>query len=102
MRRILLDECVDERLCDRFLPHEAESARYAGLGGRKDGDLLLAAELSGFDVIVTVDGNIPIRQNSTGRRIAVLVLCCGSSRLRDLEKLIPDAQAALERIAPGE
>ena len=57
--RVLLDECVDERLRHSFAEHDCETARFAGLAGLKNGALLVAAERAGFDVIVTVDQNIP-------------------------------------------
>jgi hypothetical protein len=40
------------------------------LAGLKNGRLLDAAEAAGFDVLITVDQNIPDQQNLTGRRIA--------------------------------
>jgi hypothetical protein len=42
--RILLDECVNQKLWNYLLGHECQSARYAGLGGLKNGELLAAAE----------------------------------------------------------
>ena len=44
----------------------------AGLAGLKNGWLLDAAEAAGFEVLVTVDRNIPGRQNLTGRTISLL------------------------------
>ena len=46
--RILLDECVDERLRHLFHEHDCQTARYAGFAGLKNGALLLAAEAEGF------------------------------------------------------
>jgi hypothetical protein len=45
--RLLLDECVDERLRLLFPDHECHTARYAGLAGLRNGELLLAAEVAG-------------------------------------------------------
>ena len=53
--RLLLDECVDERLRLLFSGHDCHTARYAGLAGLKNGELLKAAESAGFEVIITVD-----------------------------------------------
>jgi hypothetical protein len=53
--RILLDECVDERLRHFFHEHDCQTARFAGFAGLKNGALLIAAEAAGFEVIVTVD-----------------------------------------------
>ena len=38
--RVLIDECIDERLCPEFPGHHCQTARYAGLAGLKNGTLL--------------------------------------------------------------
>ena len=53
--RLLLDECVDERLRLLFPGHECQTARFAKLAGLKNGRLLGAAEAAGFDMLITVD-----------------------------------------------
>lgn len=53
--RLLLDECVDQRLRHLLGQHECESEGYAGLAGLKNGALLLAAERAGFEVLITTD-----------------------------------------------
>jgi predicted nuclease of predicted toxin-antitoxin system len=100
--RLLIDECVDERLRLLFPVHDCETARFANLAGLKNGDLLEAAESAGFDVLVTTDQDIPEQQNLAGRRIALVILCGPSNRLRDLEPLVPAAISALRSIGPGE
>jgi hypothetical protein len=99
--RLLLDECLDERLRHHFPGHECQTARFAGLAGLKNGRLLAEAEAAGFDVLVTVDQNIPAQQNLAGRSVSVLVLCGPSSRLRDLMPLLPAALSALKSLRPG-
>ena len=68
--RLLFDECVDERLRLLFEGYDCETARFANLAGLKNGRLLDAAEAAGFDVLITVDQNIPDQQNLDGRRIS--------------------------------
>jgi hypothetical protein len=41
--KVLLDECVPERLRGHLKGHEIHSARYAGLSGRRNGELLRLA-----------------------------------------------------------
>jgi len=41
----------------------------------KNGRLLEAAEAAGFDVVITVDQNIPDQQNLAGRWISLVILC---------------------------
>jgi hypothetical protein len=68
--RLLIDECVDERLRFLFPGHDCQTARFANLAGLKNGRLLEAAEAAGFDVLITVDQNIPDQQNLTGLRMS--------------------------------
>ena len=84
LMRLLIDECVDERLRLLFRGHECQTARFANLSGLKNGQLLDAAEAAGFDVVITVDQNIPDQQNLAGRRISLVILCGPTNRLCDL------------------
>jgi hypothetical protein len=99
--RLLIDECIDERLRHQFPGHECQTARYAQLAGLKNGSLLLAAEAAGFDVIITVDQSIPWQQNLAGRNIALLIFCAPTNRLLDVQRLVPAGLAALRDILPG-
>ena len=47
--KLLLDECVDERLRLSFADYDCQTVRFAGMAGLKNGELLNAAEQSGFD-----------------------------------------------------
>ena len=87
--RLLVDECVDERLRLLFAGYDCQTARFANLAGLTNGRLLEAAEAAGFDVLITVDQNISDQQNPAGRRISLLILCGPTNRLRDLEILVP-------------
>ena len=100
--RLLIDECIDERVRLLFPGYDCQTARFANLAGLKNGDLLEAAEAASFDVLVTVDQSIPDQQNMTGRKIALLILCAPTNRLRDLKAIVPAANAALLIIQPGE
>jgi hypothetical protein len=100
--RLLIDECVDERLRHYFPDHECQTARYAALAGLENGHLLKAAEEAGFDVFLTLDRNIPHQHNLAARKIAIVILCGPTSRLRDLQLLIPEALLALAHIEPGQ
>ena len=100
--RLLLDECIDERLRLLFPSHDCQTARFAHLAGLKNGRLLEAAEAGGFDVLITADQNIPDQQNLAGRMIAVVILCGPTNRLRDLAPLVPAALSTLSSIGPGD
>jgi predicted nuclease of predicted toxin-antitoxin system len=100
--KLLLDECVDERLRFAFTGYECQTVRFAGLAGLKNGRLLEAAETAGFDVLVTVDQSIPDQQNLLRRSIAVLILCGSTNRRADIERLMPAALSALPGIKSGD
>jgi len=100
--KILIDECVDERLRHLFPGHECQTAGFANLAGLKNGRLLDAAEAAGFHVLITVDQNIPDQQNLTQRSIALVIICGRTNRLRDLEILVPAAICAVDSIRAGD
>lgn len=100
--KLLLDECLPRKLKAHFekAGHFCDTAREAGFGGKSNGDLLDAAE-SKYDVLLTIDKNIPHQQNMKGRRIAVLVFRGHSNAIDDLLPMLPAALAALAQINPG-
>src|SRR5437867_1444193 len=100
--RLLIDECVDERLRFLFPGHDCQTARFANLARLKNGRLLEAAEAAGLDVLITVDQNIPDQQNLTGREISLVILCGPTNRLRDLEPMAPAVVLALRSIRRGD
>ena len=57
--KLLLDECVPERLRSHLPGHEVHSVRFAGFSGRKNGDLLRLTQRAGYDVLLTVDQEYP-------------------------------------------
>jgi predicted nuclease of predicted toxin-antitoxin system len=100
--KVLLDEClpVDFRHCLRG--HEVHSVQWAGLKGKKNGELLQAAEAVGYDVLLTVDQGIPHQAQSGNRRIAVLVLYSQTNQMADLELLTGPVLETLSKVRPGE
>jgi len=100
--RILLDECIDERFRNALPGHDCQTARYAGLAGLKNGDLLDAAEKAKFDVFLTVDQGIEYQQNLTARKLAIIIFHAKSNRLKDLLPLVPTCLARIESIQPGQ
>jgi|ERR1022692_2978792 hypothetical protein len=89
--KLLIDECVDERLRVLFPGHECQTARFANLAGAKNGRLSETAEAAGFDVLITVDQNIPDQQNLSQRSIAPVIPLWADRRLSDFELLVPAA-----------
>src|SRR5712671_6576138 len=100
--RILLDECIDERFRNALPSHDCQTARYAGLAGLKNGDLLDAAEKAKFDVFLTVDQGFEYQQNLTARKLAIILFRAKSNRLKDLLPLVPACLVRIESIQHGQ
>ena len=100
--RILIDECIDERLRNSLPGHDCQTARYAGLAGLKNGDLLTAAETAKFGVFLTVDQGFEYQQNLSARKLAIIIFQAKSNRLKDLLPLVPACLARIESIQPGQ
>jgi predicted nuclease of predicted toxin-antitoxin system len=100
--KVLLDECVPERLRGHLKGHEIHSVRYAGLSGSKNGELLRLAEEAGYDVLLTVDHGIPYQNSVTGRGIAVIVLRAPGYDIDTLKQMTNAVVSALITISTGE
>ncbi len=72
--RVLFDNNVLAPLRRYLTGHEVTTARELGWHELENGDLLAAAEKSGFDVMVTADQNLSYQQNLSGRQLALVVL----------------------------
>lgn len=99
--RILLDECVDWRLLRDLGTHDVRTARQADLLNTNDAKVLAAAQHE-FDVLITVDQELPFQQNVKQFAIAVVVLHSRTTRLPDLRRLLPQLHEALATIGPGD
>ncbi|NES21494.1 MAG: hypothetical protein F6K41_21825 [Symploca sp. SIO3E6] len=96
--KILLDECIDRRLATQLSGHEVKTVSQMGWAGIKDGELLRLTE-GEFEVLITVDRNLPFQQNLAVLDLAVLVLQVPSNRLADLQVLVPKILAIVD-VAP--
>jgi hypothetical protein len=84
---ILIDECLDWRLCRSITGHDCVSVQMMGWGGLANGTLLKRAEQE-FDVFLTGDRNLTF-QHAIGRfDIAIVVLHAASTQLRDTQPLL--------------
>lgn len=99
--RILIDECLDWRLCRALSGHDCASVHQMNWDGFSNGLLLQKAEQE-FDVFLTGDTNLSFQQNVTSFNIAVIVLEAGSTRLADTIKLIPAILKLLSTIQSGQ
>ena len=72
--QVLLDQGAPAPLRAFLLAHQVATAYERGWSTLENGELLQAAELAGFLVLVTTDTNLKYQQNLASRRISVVVL----------------------------
>jgi hypothetical protein len=82
--------------------HNVRTIQEMGWAGKKNGELLVLMAGVGFDVLLSVDQNLRHQQNLAASGVAVVVMVAPSNRLADLVPLVPQVEAALSRIQPGD
>ena len=97
--KILLDENLPRKLTGHLVNHECRTVVECGWSGKKNGELLGLADPR-FDVLLTLDKNLPYQQNLDTHKIAVPIVRARSNRIEDLLPVIPECLAALESIEP--
>ena len=99
--KLLLDECTPSRLRLEFPGHEVQTVEQAGLKGLRNGALMRQAS-GRFEVLITVDQNLPFQHNIHAYSLAILILVGKSNRYSELKLLAPKALHALRTIKAGE
>ena len=98
--KILIDENLPRKLATHLEGHECRTVVDCGWSGKKNGELLALADPR-FDVLLTLDKNLPYQQNLDSLRVAVLIIHARSNRIVDLLPLLPECLAALGTIRSG-
>jgi predicted nuclease of predicted toxin-antitoxin system len=99
--KLLLDECVPQRLKHDFPEHNVSTVAELGLCGVKNGELLRAAA-EDFDVLITVDRGMPLQQNLAKFDLALIILIAKPCRYPQLKSLVPRVLSALDQIESGD
>jgi predicted nuclease of predicted toxin-antitoxin system len=99
--KVLLDECLDWRLCRDLPDHEVRTVQEMGWGGVKNGRLLALAQVD-FQVFITGDRNLAFQQNLPSFSIAVVVLKAESIRLVHTQPLMAKVLSILPSLNPGQ
>ena len=99
--KVLIDENLPRKLSGHLKGHECRTVAECGWAGKKNDELLSLAEPE-FDVLLTLDKNIPYQQDLTSGRMAILIVRAPSNRIQDLLPVIADCLAALGSIEPGQ
>lgn len=100
--KLLLDECLPIDLRHHFSGHEAHTAEWAGFKGKKNGELLSAAETAGYYALLTVDQGIPRELDRSTKKLSIIVIRSPTNQIEDLLPFVERVLSALESIRPGE
>ncbi|MBA2242223.1 MAG: hypothetical protein H0W04_04965 [Chthoniobacterales bacterium] len=99
--RVLLEENLDWHLGRDLPEQQVESVPLLGWAGIQNGELLEKAIAAGFEVLVTMDGNMVHQQNIARYAIAVIALRAKSNRLDDTRPLMESIRVLLPRVKAG-
>ena|ERR1700719_643950 len=97
--RVLFDQATPVPIRSYLEGHDVRTAAQEGWDTLKNGELLVAAEAGGFDVLLTTDKNMRYQQNLAGRKIGVVVL--GLQQWPDLRPHVQRIVDAINAAVPG-
>lgn len=97
--KVLIDENLPRKLAGHLGGHACRTVVQCGWSGKKNGELLALADPL-FDLLLTLDKNLPYQQSLNTKRIAVLIVRVPSNRMQDLLPVVPECLAALANIKP--
>ncbi len=88
-------------MAEHLVGHQCRTVVQCGWSDKKNGELLALADPL-FDLLLTLDKNLPYQQKFDTKRIAVLIVRAPSNRIQDLLPAIPECLAVLASIQPGQ
>jgi len=97
--RVLFDQGTPVPLRQFLTPHEVSTAFERGWSRLGNGDLLVAAESAGFEVLVTTDMNLKYQQDLRSRQIAIVVLSTPS--WPRIQRAVEAVVGAIQQASPG-
>lgn len=99
--KVLLDECLPNRLKRELRGHEVKRVQEMGWAGIKNGALIGLMQAAQVDVFVTIDGSLEYQQNLSAINLAIVVLQAPDNTFDTLRQLMPAVQDALRTIKAG-
>jgi hypothetical protein len=97
--RVLFDQGTPVPLRLELSHHEVITAHECGWSRLTNGDLLDAAVLDGFALLVTTDANLRYQQHVAARRIGIVVL--GTASWPRIRGAIGQVLQAIDASVPG-
>ena len=101
MKKLLLDECVPQRVRKSLPEFEVYTTAYMGWGGIKNGKLLQLAVDNKFDLFLTTDKNLPYQQNATKFPIVIVVFNVIKDELETILLLLPKFKQMVNNFEPN-
>ena len=98
--RVLIDACLPVQLKDHIPLPGVRTAREMGWQRKKNGELLALAQQQ-FDVLLTMDKNLPDQQLLSRFDIGLLIIRAPSNRMGDLVPLVPKIVQFLPLVKKG-
>ncbi len=99
--RVLLDEQMPKDLVPELKGHEVSTVGQMGWKGLDNGELLARASTR-FDVLLSMDKSMPAQQDIARLAIGLILIRAVSNRIEALRAVVPEIQAALAEVRPGE
>jgi predicted nuclease of predicted toxin-antitoxin system len=100
--RLLLDECVPRPLLRDLSGYDVHHVVDLGWSSKRNGELLQLMIAERFEVLLTVDRNLPFQQNLRASGIAVVVAIEHTNRMKELRPLMARVREALAVVKAGQ
>ena len=97
--KILFDQGVPVPLRKVISDHEVITAYEKGWSVLKNGELIMASESSGFDLLITTDQKLRYQQNLKNRKIGIIVIL--STSWPRIQKKTDRILQAIKDFKPG-
>ena len=97
--RVLFDQGNPDPLRASLIAHNVSTAYEKGWSNLRNGDLLIAAERGGYEVLVSTDTSLKYQQNLSARRRGIVVLLTTS--WPRIQLAIPFVFSAVDAAVPG-
>lgn len=99
--RVLLDECLPRPLKRALSGHNITTVQERGWSSKKNGELLRLMDGT-IDVFLTADQNLQYQHYLQSIMFSIIVLVERDNRIPTLMPLMPQVQALLDTITPGQ
>ena len=98
--RVLLDEQMPADLIAELHTHEVRTVGQMQWKGIENGELLTLASRQ-FDVLISMDKNMPVEQDLARYSIGLVLVRARSNRIESLRPLVSAIESALSGVRPG-